>query len=426
MPYEQEHIVDEACGRGVFCSLMGGRCVAPAVGFREEHARAAWLDYDSGGGHSHADGMNLGLFAKGLDLLPDFGYPPVQFGGWGSAKAAWYRMTAAHNTVVVDGRNHAQAAGKTTLWADGQAFHAIRASGPQLIGGEQFERTVALVDVSDRDCYLLDVFRVAGGTDHAKFQHSHFGTVQTKGLALEPADAYARGTQMRNFRSDAKPAEAWHVDWTIEDRYGLLPPGSDVHLRHTDLTRGAEVAIAEGWIVAGANYAGGEETWIPRMIVRRRSEEPPLASTFVSVIEPYEVSPNVASIRRLPLEAPDGAAFGDNHVAVEVTLVDGRRDLLLAVDVENPLGRRPSFAEARAAVLPEYDLRTDAELCLVRLDHDRRPRRIAVCGGSYLRVGNSRLQTEGRAAFLEIDRAEGQWRACRGDRQLIKELPAGD
>ena len=93
-------------------------------------ARAMWLNYDAGGGHGHCDGMNLGLFAKGLDLMPDFGYPPVNFGGWDSPRAVWYRMTAAHNTVTVDGQNQVWAAGKTTLWADGKSFHAIRASAP--------------------------------------------------------------------------------------------------------------------------------------------------------------------------------------------------------------------------------------------------------------------------------------------------------
>ena len=114
-------------------------------------ARALWVDYDASGGHGHADGMNLGLFARGLDLLPDFGYPPVQYGGWGSPRARWYTMTAAHNTVTVDGKNQAAAGGRTTLWADGQQLHAIRASCPDLIGGKQFERTAAMVDLSERD-----------------------------------------------------------------------------------------------------------------------------------------------------------------------------------------------------------------------------------------------------------------------------------
>jgi oligo-alginate lyase len=110
-------------------------------------SRVAWLNYEAGGGHGHLDGMNLGLFALGLDLMPDFGYPPVQFGGWGSPRSRWYQMTAAHNTVVVDGRNQAAAAGTTTLWKDGPVLKAVRASCPAMIGGQQYERTVASVDV---------------------------------------------------------------------------------------------------------------------------------------------------------------------------------------------------------------------------------------------------------------------------------------
>jgi len=387
---------------------------------KERHQRAVWLDYDSGGGHSHSDGMNLGLFAKGLDLMPDFGYPPVQFGGWGSPKATWYRMTAAHNTVVVDGRNHVGTGGKTTLWADGEMFHAIRASAPGLIGGKQFERTVVLVDVSERDGYVLDVFRVVGGTDHAKFQHSHFGTVETKGLSLKPTDAYAHGTQMRDFRSDPKPAAAWQVDWRMEDRYGLLPADSDVHLRYTDLTPAAEAAIAEGWIIAGG-YSSGDEMWIPRVMVRRRSETGPLASTFVSVVEPYEKTSNIAGIRRLPLATPDGVPFGDHHVAVEISFVDGSRDVFVSVDIEDPLGHQPSFAKVRTTAQPDCELATDAELCLVRLDRNRQLQRIALCQGSYVQIGQSRLRLEERTAFLEVERVQGRWQTIVGDHQLIQQ-----
>ncbi len=77
---------------------------------KSNNSRALWLDYDAGlacslypsGGHSQQDCLNLGLFAKGLDLMPDFGYPPVQYGGWESERAKWYHSTAAHNTVLVN------------------------------------------------------------------------------------------------------------------------------------------------------------------------------------------------------------------------------------------------------------------------------------------------------------------------------------
>ena len=70
-----------------------------------KNERVSWMSYDSGGAHGHCNGMNLGLFAKGLDLISDLGYPPVQFGGgWDSPHVGWYVSTAAHNTVVVDGQ----------------------------------------------------------------------------------------------------------------------------------------------------------------------------------------------------------------------------------------------------------------------------------------------------------------------------------
>ncbi len=80
--------------------------------------------------------MTLGLFARGRDLLPDFGYPPVQHGGWSTPEVAWYLSPAAHNTVVVDGRSPAAGAGDCTLWADGVQIHLMRASAAALAGGQ--------------------------------------------------------------------------------------------------------------------------------------------------------------------------------------------------------------------------------------------------------------------------------------------------
>ena len=98
-----------------------------------ENARAAWLNYGVGGGHNHHDAMNLGLFAYGLDLMPELGYPPVQYGGWASPRALWYRSSAAHNTMVIDGQDHPVVTGRTTLLADGKHFRAVRAEADDVV-----------------------------------------------------------------------------------------------------------------------------------------------------------------------------------------------------------------------------------------------------------------------------------------------------
>lgn len=58
------------------------------------------LDHGPFLGHGHLDKMSFTLFANGAVLAPDYGTP-----GYGSKLLDWYRGTAAHNTVVVDGKN---------------------------------------------------------------------------------------------------------------------------------------------------------------------------------------------------------------------------------------------------------------------------------------------------------------------------------
>ena len=365
-----------------------------------DNARAAWLDYDSGGRHGHADAMNLGLFAKGLDLLPDFGYPPVQYGGWGAPRAVWYTQTVAHNTVVVDGQNTQAGSGTMTAWADGQQCRVMRAAAALLVGGQQYERTVALVDLSERDSYIVDIFRVVGGREHTKFMHSHFGQITPEGLSLQPVEETTGGAQMRSFRHDLHPAEVWSVDWTIEDHLKYLPPGSDLHLRYTDLTPGTEVLTAEGWVAVGL-YGGTADAWIPRVMVRRRTEQAPLASTFVGVIEPYEQRSSLASIRRLELEMADGTLCGPSDVAVEIRLADGRRDIVVALDTENPLGQ----AERSAGPLLQRatGIRIDGQFGLVRFDASGKPQRALLCLGKSLEVGEFRLARTHNIRWVELD-----------------------
>lgn len=407
--------------------------------------RALWMHYESGVAHAHADAMNVGLFAKGLDLMPDLGYPPVDFGGWNTPERNWYAMSAAHNTVAVDGPFHSctcrftggGGAGKTTLWADGGRFRAIRVSGPEIIGGQlataslplarQFERTLAMMDLSDRDFYVVDIFRVVGGKDHAKFMHSHFGQITTQGLSLHPADAYGQGTKMRSFYVDPTPQPGWSVDWKMEDRYRYLPPDSDVHLRYTDLTLHAQAFTCEGWVhlasaFKGCYESGKEIWWIPRIMVRRQAKEGPLASTFVGVIEPYEKTSNVKRISRLSLETVEGATYPEPNVAVEVQLGDGRSDLVIAADGENPLDLTPSREQHKALVQKEWGLRTDGELCIVRRSAVGKVERIALCRGTSVSVGEVVFTLKKQVEFVEVRFSDSRVSVVSGKTEDVKEI----
>lgn len=191
---------------------------------------------------------------------------------------------------------------------DGMPHLAIAAHESSAI--KRFARTLVLVDISERDCYLIDLFEVAGGHDHAKFVHSNYAKISTCGLDLKPAPDYGFKTLMRDFQCDAQAAPGWSADWKIAMRETGDPSDRDVHLRYTDLTDGAEAGICEGWVCR----RGTEEAWIPRVMVRRRVQDTTLSSTFVAVLEPYEGQSRIARILRT------------GPACIEVTACNGRCD----------------------------------------------------------------------------------------------------
>jgi len=377
-----------------------------------DQERAAWLAYDCGGRHSHFDGLTLGLYAHGLDLLPDFGYLPVQFGGWDSPKTRWYRMTPAHNTVTVDGQNQRNGAGRSTLWVDSPRFHAIRASAPELVAESseqraQYERTAILVDLSAEDFYLIDLFRVLGGRDHAKFTHGHFGALTMQGLRLAPAAEYGHGTEMRALLGDLAPRPGWSADWTIDDRHQYRSSQAPLHLRYTDATLGAQALSAESWVSVGG-FTGYDEAWIPTLIVRRQAASAPLASTFVGVFEPYCERPRVRGLRRLSLRDERGRPYADANVALEIALEGGESDLLISADVENLLHALPTASEGGVLAQDEWNVQMSGDLCWLHRDAQGRVRRAICCGARSLSIQGMALKLGDGAGCQEITWEQGR------------------
>ncbi len=365
----------------------------------KDKARVLWLDYDATERHRHMDCMNLGLYAYGVDLMADFGYPPVQYGGWTAPKARWFTKPTAHNTVVVDGADQPAVNGKTTMWADGKRFQVIRASAPE-IAGKQFERTAAVVSISPSEFYVLDLFRVTGGKDHAKFMHTQLASMTCEGLELSAGEDYGNGSYFRDTKTDNAPKPGWSVDWAINDQFKRAVPGPEIHVKYTDLTTDAQVSTCEAWVSLGIST--NNEAWIPELIVRRKSENEPLASTFVGVLEPYYKQSSIASIRRLPLETVKGAGYHDSCVAVEITLKDGRKDVLIAADEENPLGLKPSLASDVTLIQKDSGISLNGELCLVRFAKDGKVEYVALCKGESVTAGGCKYEMPKGADFVEL------------------------
>lgn len=378
---------------------------------RRPERDAVWMDYDSvplSGirGHFHYDAMNIGLFAYGLDLLPEFGYPAVQFGDWHTPQARWHLMTAAHNTVTVDGKNQTGSPSTTTLWAGGDRFRAMRASSPTQYGGSQYERTVAMVELPDDGFYAIDLFRLAGGSDHAKFVRSHFSHLATTSLNLAPAPEFGHNTLMRNFRTDAHPKPGWSAVWTAEDRRGYLPPGTEVHLRYTDLTRGAQASTAESWTVMSPTSV--EQAYIPTIMIRRQSNEKELKSTFFGVLEPFQKAPHLTAIKRLDLDGLPGS-----NVAVECRLASGGKDLWIAGE-----------DTAAPVVLSEKSnqVRVNGQMAFVRWMPGGSVERIAAAKAQSVAVGDLSLELRHPVDYIEVSFAGGRASLLAGRLSDVRHL----
>jgi hypothetical protein len=313
--------------------------------------------------------------------MPDFGYTPVQFGGWYTQRAGWYKSTAAHNTVVINSSEQLDGAGRTTLWADGEGFSAITASAPNVYPkiATKYDRTVALVDVSPANFYVLDIFRVIGGRDHAKFFLSHFGQIESS-LPMETATDYAH-PEMRDFKVARHPQPGWSVTWRIEDHYKYLPPGSDVRVRYTDFTKGIDAYACQAWIVSGL-FDSNDEVWVPRVMVRHKGDEG-IETNYVSLIEPFDAKSGAAikTASRLAMKNGDQDA-GDSSVAMRVSLSDGRSDLIISND-----------SAGATLAQPDEKIITDAQLAMIRRDASGSPRMLSFCNGTKFQADGVNLRT---------------------------------
>jgi len=101
------------------------------------------------------------------------------------------------------------------------------------------------------------------------------------------------------------------------------------------------------------------------------------------------------------VSASDGAVMDEANVCLEVTLGDGRRDVLIAMDVENPRGLAPAFAPGATFVQRELGVELSGELAWIRLTPGGKVERMALARGAFLRCAGAELRMEPGKSFVE-------------------------
>ncbi|MBE9665498.1 heparinase II/III family protein [Mucilaginibacter boryungensis] len=286
--------------------------------------------------HAHPDMLNFDIFAFGHWLTPDFGYP--EFATDWPNNTEWSGSTLSHNTVFVD--KHPQKeiwSGHTQLFKQLKGFGVFEIDGkkayPEI---KEYRRTMLLIGGNnDKNAYVVDIFHVEGGKDHVYSLHGPPGAVATTGLNLivQPSGTYAgenipKGalaktdfpigySYLYNVKRDPHPPAQFILDWKANAGYRGLTAQDDVHLRMYALNQCNDVALADG--DPPQNKAGNPEN-LGFVLMHRSGNE--LNSTFVSVIEPYEHSPFIKSVKRLD----DGKG---SDISIQVEKTDGSMDYVL-------------------------------------------------------------------------------------------------
>lgn len=313
--------------------------------------RELWVTFGKDDQHDHMDGLNLGLVAYQLDLLPDLGYP-VRMDGSDEVNH-WVSGTLSHNTVLVNGKQQVPAYVGTPIHFDDSDYvklFDIDASR-NYEWTDQYRRTSAMIQIDEENSYIVDLFRVSGGTKHEFSFHAAEGAVTVDGLSLtEQASGTYAGVNttwgempsgdistrnpgyywLKNVSTDSAPGDQFSVDWNVLDNYNVYGQGrraqTDVHVKLTMLGDYDSVSMADG--IPPQKSLDSPESYRYVIVKNEGAEEQ--NSIFTSVIEAYRGTSNIASIELLPVFNPDNSPASDSEVrAIRVTLTNGRVDTIV-------------------------------------------------------------------------------------------------
>ncbi|WP_342088306.1 heparinase II/III domain-containing protein [Dyadobacter sp. OTU695] len=349
-------------------------------------AIALTFNYGFKGTHYHWDFLNFELFANGLKMIPDLGYPDAM-NEYVKEVYTWSFNSVAHNTVVVDAqRQVSNVPGVLHDFADGKFARSMDASSATYPQTTAYRRNLVMVDVDSTRSYVVDFFRVAGGKQHDYALHGPPGSVSTEGKwgEKQPGTLAGSAVAFGAVYDDPKMGATGYQGsyWNYKgsgyqylfnvqklngDRTALTYSHvSDENAKvriHIMPQSGQEILMADAW-----NKPRAKNHLLKYMIVRRKSAaNKVLKSTFIGVMEPFSGSnPLINALRKLPV------THGE---AVEVV-----RENATDVVISDTSNIRKAIAR--------YQIETDAQAAVVRFDRTGKAVGVFFSDGSYLKVKN--------------------------------------
>lgn len=282
------------------------------------------LRYGYGHGHHHQDNLNIEMFAKGLSIAPELGYPC-----WAHPMGNTGHV-AHHNTGMIDGLGQYAGAisrGDLEMFACApEASFADVSAQPSGFPNRAYRRAVCLADAPGDNVYLFDVLRLAGGATRTYCFHSPPQDDFQSNLSFQPRDdALKLNWQVSGYKKNIVEPQAATSDGDVwgDWKYEGKSPRLRVHLLGHPQRRYIAAKCAKPDIP-------------PIRYLFAEDEAKDGASEFVALWQPYEGKPFIEGVERLPVEGARAGEF--QPVAVRVTLSGGQADTFLYThDPETPL-----------------------------------------------------------------------------------------
>ena len=282
----------------------------------EDDRAALYFDYGyAHAAHSHADRLNINLFALGREFLPEMGYPEYM-DSIQPTPGGWTTHTASHVTVEVDekrqlegvfGDLHGFVHGDHIKYVDASCEDAYIHSDVDL-----YRRSLALIDIPG-GAYAVDIFRVRGGGQHDYLFHGPAVDILLDGISVtEPGVGTLAGRDVA-FGSKPDSVLPYHVDnkgyqYLFDVRQGDPDgPYRASWKMDDDVTFSADFLPARGErFYQTTGYPRPSSKSLPPMpfLVRRTKPENDAAvSLFASVLSYTKDAPLVVRAQRLALTA---------------------------------------------------------------------------------------------------------------------------
>ena len=322
-------------------------------------------------GHRHYDTLGILYHAGAKELASDRGYI------WDDPRNAWTKSTLAHNLVTVDGRNQISKGRRShlELFATAPELEVVQASANAYTQCDRYQRTCALIQLPEKQSYVVDIFRVQGGKRHQYGLNGNGNLIALSTTEPQPIDEEIKW--LDNLRA-ATPSEPFTATWEYQDMRIDLTMLSPIDR--------LIVADAPGW----RSDRGSELNAPPiqQILAERSSADGNTASQYVALIVPYAGAKSpVLSARLLENDTKTGT------VAVEVQMADRTDTIISSLD-----GKSHQIDSVT----------TDGQFAFLSRNASGKPEQAYLLAGTRLKCSNVDLTLNAATTPLKVESVDGR------------------